>query len=413
MQSRSLCNWCLILIIPFVGCSAPVTTEESSLSPSLRDEHSIRDNQEINTILEGLASQDITARRSAARKLAAVANPSSSVVVEPVLKACMDEDPVVRRLAITALARTGAKPDSAIPVLAEAQLDEDRSVRSSAVDALGVMAPHAKEAVTSVLKQALVSNYTDARQAAAVVLLRLGLEERESLRTLLELLENDNPEVRHSAAYALGELGPIAKESAAALAKRLLSDENILVRASAAASLGYIRNVPVGAPALAQGLTDGSPLVRTQAAQAIGGFGEQASCAITDLLYNAVNDTSLLSRYAALGALEELALYATDAAPKLAELIGDQDEFTRILALQALRKIGPRGRQAIPILINLANNHQRAQTRCKAINALLNVCDDEGRITPVFQSLLGDRSPEVREEAEFSLKYLHDNSKSS
>jgi len=100
---------------------------------------------------------------------------------------------------------------------------------------------------------------------------------RESVRTLVTLLAHPNAEVRLRSAEALGgtQAGKIAPPL---LIRTLETDEDELVRAEAADSLGLIRDQRAAA-ALRRALSDRSRFVRAYAASALSELGNRRDAA--------------------------------------------------------------------------------------------------------------------------------------
>jgi HEAT repeat protein len=113
-----------------------------------------------------------------------------------------DEDVNVRRAAARALTRM---PNTvpAIPRLIEALKDKDPFVRDNAVDALSVM--HAGDVVPA-LTRALRDPDANARRRSADALARIGHDTEPAWPALIDLLKDENAEVRKAATAALRRL---------------------------------------------------------------------------------------------------------------------------------------------------------------------------------------------------------------
>jgi HEAT repeat protein len=148
----------------------------------------------------------------------------------------------------------------------------------------------------------LPDRIADRKRTAALLLGRCG---KPAVPALVGLLGNKDEYVRWYAAYALGRIGPEAREAVPALA-RALGDNNKDVRRCAAEALGRIgpeaREV---VPALVGLLGDENKYVRGHAAEALGWIG----------------------------------LEAREAIPALGKLLNDECEFARKAAADALKKI--------------------------------------------------------------------------
>ncbi len=93
---------------------------------------------------------------------------------------------------------------------------------------------------------------------------------QEDVPTLIHKLKDRDKEVRFNAAYAVGKIGPAAKEAVPALIAAL-KDEYRWVAASALGKIG-----PAAVPALIAALKDEDGSVRVSAAFALGWIGPAA-----------------------------------------------------------------------------------------------------------------------------------------
>ena len=113
-----------------------------------------------------------------------------------------DEDVHVRRAAARALTRL-PNTTSAINALIDVLKDKDAVVRDNAVDALAVMHPGD---VVPALARALRDPDANARRRAADTLARIGRDTENAWPGLIELLKDENADVRRAANAALRRL---------------------------------------------------------------------------------------------------------------------------------------------------------------------------------------------------------------
>jgi HEAT repeat protein len=145
-------------------------------------------------------------------RFAAAQTPAGGGTQAPVAK---ERDPVadlakllrsdeveIRRAAARALTRL-PNTVSAIPALIESLKDPDAFVRDNAVDALAVQHPGD---VVGPLARALRDNDVNAKRRAADTLARLSHGTESAWPALIELLKDDNAEVRKAATAALRRL---------------------------------------------------------------------------------------------------------------------------------------------------------------------------------------------------------------
>ncbi|MBI2094809.1 MAG: HEAT repeat domain-containing protein, partial [Candidatus Omnitrophica bacterium] len=108
------------------------------------------------------------------------------------------------------------------------------------------------------------------RQSAAWALGQIGPAAHAAIPSLIAVLGSKNPSVRQSAAWALGQIGPAAQAAIPSLIAALGS-KNPSVRQNAAWALGQIG--PAAIPSLIAALGDENPSVRQNAAWALGQIG--------------------------------------------------------------------------------------------------------------------------------------------
>ena len=137
--------------------------------------------------------------------------------------------------------------------------------------------------------------------AAALALYRID-PDKLALPVLISALKDNDRGVRLSAASALGQIGPAAKEAVPALIAAL-KDKDIWVRRNAASALTRIGPAAKGTvPALIAALRDKQPGVRMYAAVALGNISHAAKEAVPALIV-ALKDKDIWVRRLAASAL--------------------------------------------------------------------------------------------------------------
>ncbi len=301
-----------------------------------------------------------------------------------------DEDR--RGMAAEALGHLGPV---AVPTLIEALAHADANVRFGAVEALGNAKAHAGPAVPNLIEAlrpgggAPPANDPEgederARWRGRVVwaLGNIGPAARAAVPALVRVLtrEHDGDDVlRGAAAYALGEIGPSAGEAVPALLD-LMREKEAALRVAAPYALGRVG--PAAKPAVApllHGLKDGDPWFRVRCAEALWRIDRRADAAVPVLT-------------AALGP-------RPDRAPATPEEIAAEVVWypARDEAIDALGRIGPPARQAVPALL-AALEDKEGHVRAKAAAALWEVDGNAGATVPVLIALLLD-DEEVRDHA--------------
>ena len=225
-----------------------------------------------------------------------------------------------------------------MPAMAAALKDRNRTVRANVATALGLMGPHAKEAVPA-LAAALKDADPAAASAAAMALGGIGAEAKVAVSALAEIVKDPARagELRRAAAYGLGGIGPDAKAAAPVLTAAL-KDADRRLRAKAAVALVGLdkENAKEAVPVLRAGLKDRDELVRTEAAVGLRSLGPAAKDAVPDLIA-ALKAGGLVTRSAG----QALGRIGPDAAAALVEAAKGPDEELRKAAAAVLKEHYP------------------------------------------------------------------------
>lgn len=118
-----------------------------------------------------------------------------------------------------------------------------------------------------------------ARRTAAARLAKMGAGAKDAIPHLTEMVKEEDTDVRLSAVYALGKIGPSDKETAVAALATALDDQDLIVRKFAVEALANVGDASV--VALTQALGDENLSVRKDAAKALLDLGQPALQAIT------------------------------------------------------------------------------------------------------------------------------------
>ena len=225
------------------------------------------------------------------------------------------DDPAARMEAANTLGFMRGDAAEAVPALIDALEDSYEPVRRNAIYALGAIGKPAVEPLIDALdaeKEAFemepILHICDAAHGLAAI-------GAPAVPALISALADERENVRASAAYALGEMGPVAAEAVDVLIT-LLTDESEEVRRHAVSVLGMIK-VPTSktVPALVEVLADRED---------------------TDLAFFAAQ------------ALTRIAPEATEAIPALGEALMSESAYVRGFSSEALSRIGtPEALQAL------------------------------------------------------------------
>jgi len=132
-----------------------------------------------------------------------------------------------------------------------------------------VLPPDHDPAAVPVLVQLLSDDDPEVRDYAALALGDCGPDATAALPRLTEALRDDAPEVRRSAAVSVGRIDR-RPEITVPVLSRMLTDKEVLVRCRVANLLGELGpDARAAVPALRQALVDEDPQVRVEAAEAL------------------------------------------------------------------------------------------------------------------------------------------------
>jgi HEAT repeat protein len=306
---------------------------------------------------------------------------------------------------------------------------KDASVRRSAAFALGKMGVGAQPAVGKLVKRLETDGDAGVREAAAAaigdIVLEVrggekGLEVPRLLPIVQKALNDPDPRVQRSAAYAIGTMGGAAKPAADALMEVLKDNKkNACVRQNAAWALGQIGSEggEQAAAALCEALGDRDPLVKRDAAGALGAVGRPAAVGavgpLLDLVQREKDDVVLKTALDSLThlvgeehrkipteSLEKLLTHpdeevqrsaafvlagiggdkAVPALPVLCKALKDDDVEVQGLAAAALAEIGEAAAPAVPDLARALRGSKDSKDATKDINVRRNAALALGHI---------------------------------
>jgi HEAT repeat protein len=213
--------------------------------------------------------------------------------------------------------------------------------------------------------------------------------------TLGELLADPDPEVRRTAADALGKIGHQSANSGLMAA---LADRDYRVRAAAALALGRVGDGTSGA-VLVEHLADSSEPVRAASALALGEIS--LSEAHEKQILNALRNPDASTRIAATRAL--LSLDAVSFSRDLASALEDSNAPVRQGVAAVLGETADA--RSLPSLLNLLKNDADAGVRAEAAFRVGKVGDTGvlGALSAVAEK---DANPTVREWAHWAMRQI-------
>jgi HEAT repeat protein len=248
----------------------------------------------------------------------------------------------VRGSAVSLLSELVEKDDTVLPPLIEALKDVDDRVRRDAVHGLikaGRKAKNALPILTQLANDPKAEAYT--RMAAARSLWHVGADEKTVLALLTPMLRHERYEWRQHAAYSLGDLKEKARPAFAELVDRLKRDE-ILVCLGAIWAIRQIGPAAVddAVKELLASLDDADPKVRRTVPMSLGFLDKDGKCVPKVLDRLKSGDRKL--RYTYIDCLRQIGPKAKEAVPLLVQLTRDPDADVRRYAREALERIDPK-----------------------------------------------------------------------
>jgi len=204
----------------------------------------------------------------------------------------------------------------------------------------------------------------------------------EEIPALLEKLKSPDATVRAESADDLRSLGPKAGAAAAAM-KALLDDPAPRVRMSAAAAL--LRITPQNARplrVLGEGLENSDAAVRRHATRAVGLAGA-AAAPLAGRLAALLGDADELTRVAALQSIATLGPAAAEAGDAVAKLLDRPDMAAD--AADALGRIGPAARPALKRLAEMLSA-EAVTCRWAAVRAMAQIGGEDA--APAVQFMI-------------------------
>ena len=207
-----------------------------------------------------------------------------------------------------------------------------------------------------------------ARRYAAERLGVVGNDVVETVRPLIDALDDPDVMVRRSAAQTLASFGPASMAAVPKLESLLDEDEwTRVIAVEAILKIAPARTEEL-CPMLAGALRSRSPRIRQWAVQSLAEIPAAAATAVLPLI-DALDDEAEAVRTGAITALEHVGPAAAPAVTALLTILrGDgkdgDDVWIRGRATSALAEIGPGAREAVPDL--LACLHQRSDRQVTA-----------------------------------------------
>jgi HEAT repeat protein len=256
--------------------------------------------------------------------------------------------------------------------------------------------PPAPESVPILIAR-LNSKRATERGDAARQLGKLGAKARPAVPALARALQDPDEDVRSEASCALRDLGPDAAAASAALV-RALGDRPSVAAANAPATLEAIGKPAV--PHLVAELKKGERLRhRWVVLRILGAIGPDARDAAPPL-QDAFKDKDFDNRLRAAWALVRVAPDLPAGRAFLISVLKHKDKEVRRTASESLARLGPRGKPAVPVLLETirapVTDKDTWMACMRALFALWQIGPEAKEAIPALTRLCKDRDEGVR-----------------
>jgi HEAT repeat protein len=267
-------------------------------------------NEAVARLRKGLDNESATIREGSAASLSDLAgrldDAGKQALAKEFADLLNDADPAVSLAAGAGLIRLGGAAVEALrPRLT------DPASRSAVLEILAAIGPAAKPALDDLLK-----GLSDAdpvhRGETVIALAALGSDAQAAVPQLQEILAAADaaPELRYSAAYALGSIGPAAKAAEQLLRESSQSKDELMATVAVWALLKIDpedkTHFETAIPLLRRALRGEREMARIEAAVALGDIGPAATAAVPILELVSEDDSSKAVRSAAAEALAKI-----------------------------------------------------------------------------------------------------------
>lgn len=386
----------------------------------------------VHVLIELLSHENAQVRSEAARALARI-GPKAKVAVPVLIKRLLDEDVAVGVESAIALYAIAGWMDLYVPVLANALQEEPHYV-ANAIMRIG---PAAKPVVPVLIAFVREADDESVRHRAVLALGYIGIEDkttvsmlvdimktknggascntvsalrfigRPAVPALIETLSHSDPDLRSSAAFALGEMGREADDAVPALIQAL-KDEDEDVRQEVESSLQGIASDGVSSWSLPSCLSavKRDKVLREIASAIMRSRGKNLTAGIEEALIkealsqlpkaiDGLNSPEGEEREQAADILREMGAYAKAALPALRSHLDDEDVYVRLGTAATLLAIDGDERAALAILSD-ALKHPDEEVRREAARRLGNAGVTAKAALPALREAFHDHVPRVR-----------------
>ena len=402
-------------LIPLLGDASDRIRREASRSLGLIGRSA------IEPLVAASADGKVVVREGAAEALG-ILPASDERVGRAVLELARDKAPEVRAAAIRALSKLNLPDDRLMPIVLENIRDDDEQVRLAVVR-LVVEGRTLLPRIGPELESLLAADRDGVAAHAAYLLGKSGPEAaprliealrregsridpiagalaqigRAAVAPLVRAIEDPAPRVRRGAALALGQIRPLAPDTAGRLT-RGLADPDPEVRAAFLAAIGGLGpRAAESVPAVRTLLRDGSPEIRGRAVEVLLHSASHDELLLGDLR-PLLDDPEPRVERRAIDAIRDLGPIGREALPLVIGRLGSDDPDVRFAAAQMVEGHGPAGVSAISGLSRMLGD-PAPKNRALAAATLGKFAKDAQAAFPGLAKLLEDDDPATREAA--------------
>lgn len=258
-------------------------------------------------------------------------------VVGRLAEGLKSEDPQHRKAAVQALVDLDPDPEISRPIIKRAMDGASPETMEAAMDAAASLGVKVLPRLIEALK------VEDVRPRAAAIIARIGPEAKDAVPALIGALGDPDPDTRNEVLFALAAIGPDAAQAVPALVKAL-DDPGENVSYAACYALGKVGPAAMAAkPALQKCLGSSDEFACMASAWALACIHpecKETAAKSVPILAKALAEPDALSRLHAAEALRRLGPCAKDAVPALKKALQDDNPDVREAAGQALQAIG-------------------------------------------------------------------------
>lgn len=318
-----------------------------------------------------------------------------------------DSTSIIRAAAMHAIRKMGYSGERTMPILFEALQDDHEVVRFEAAYALGATASQKNGGIDALIQAATYDHSHVVQIEAIKALAARGSEADRAMDVFFDKLNDNDPEVRRAAAFAVGKIGK-PTPAVLGLLEEKLEDPDADVRAMSAKAIGkFGSRARDCAKALTSLINDPVPEASVSAINALAELEHHARPAFSQLLAMLEAENASV-RAAAVRAIGRLGLVDNDA-KKAASAISPflKDPALWPIAVESLGLLGPDAIDAVPLMLACAKEDENGIPSKVLETALRNILSslDEKKKAQIYFAAL-DSPDEHAVKNVFALQYL-------